>query len=499
MTRSRARRASRPFGWSRTGRRLLGEALDEAVRLLGADGGLVYLRDRDPGELRFALDIGISERAELAWVRRLRLSPGVGMFGRAVADGRVGATGDYMSDPSFTHASSTDRVVREVGMRSLVVAPLSAGSQVIGAIGVYSARRNAFGEGDIALVRALAGHAATTIENTRLIRELAGGRRELAARAAAERALREIAGRITALREPGEVLQLTVDAAARLLKADGARIDLLEPGSGALHWAYDAASGRRPGLGPIDGPGEAEADEGISGRAVAERRPVWTGDYLADRRFLHAAAPDAFAGEHGIRSAIAAPLMSDAGPIGTLTVYTSENDAFGAPDATLIQALADQAAIAITNASLIDQLNSSRDDLAHRADAERALRELAGTIIALRDPKCCSGPSMPPRCSSRPRSGRSACSTMTAGFAGSRRPPPMPGARPPAMPRTLARAARPASAASPSVPEASCAPRTTSPTRASATSSRSTTSRESTASARPCRRRCGATGSPSAS
>ncbi len=359
------------------------------MRLLEADGGLVYLLDRDSADLRFALDIGVSDRDELAWVRRLRLPPGVGMFGRSVAERRVVATGSYMSDPAFTHAEATDRVAREVGMRSLVVAPLvggSGGDGVIGAIGVFSSREEAFDEGDIALVRALAGHAATTIENTRLIRELAGGRRELAARARAERALREIAGRITALHAPGEVLQLTVDSAALLLAADGARIDLLDPASGSLHWAYDAQTGRQPGLGPIDGPGEAEADEGISGLAVLERRPVWTGDYLADGRFRHAAAPDAFVTEHQIRSALAAPLRAEAGAIGTLTVYTRQPGAYSADDATLIQALADQAAIAITNARLIEQLHASRDDLAHRADAERALRELAGTIIALRDP-----------------------------------------------------------------------------------------------------------------
>lgn len=374
------------FGWSPAGRRLLRGALDEAVRLLRADGGLVYLRDRDDESLRFALDVGISERPELGWVRRLRLQPGVGMFGRAVATGRVVATGDYEADESFTHAHSTDRVVRQVGMRSLVVAPLGVAGKVIGALGVYSAAADAFGEADIALVRALAEHSAAAIENARLIRELARRRRDLAGRAAAERALREISGRIIVLREPDEVLQLTVDAAARLLSADGARIDLLDPESGALNWAYDALTGRRPGLGPIDGPGEAEADEGISGMAVRERRPFWTGDYLADRRFRHAAAPDAFATEHNIRSALAAPLMAETGPIGTLTVYAGGRDAFDADDAALIQALADQATIAITNAGLIDQLNRSRDDLARRVDAERALRELAGTIIALREP-----------------------------------------------------------------------------------------------------------------
>ena len=41
---------------------------------------------------------------------------------------------------------------------------------------------------------------------------------------------------------------------------------------------------------------------------------VVTGDYLDDDRFTHASAPDEHARRHAIRSAIAAPLMGDAGP-----------------------------------------------------------------------------------------------------------------------------------------------------------------------------------------
>ncbi|HSL32418.1 MAG TPA: GAF domain-containing protein, partial [Candidatus Limnocylindrales bacterium] len=205
-------------------------------------------------------------------------------------------------------------------------------------------------------------------------------------RADAERALREIGGRIIALRSSDEVLQRTVDEAARLLGADGARIDILDEKSGGLYWAYDATTGRRPGLGPIAGDGEAKAGEGISGRAVRELRPIFTGDYLVDERFEHADAPDEHVRKYAIRSVVAVPLIGDRGPLGTLTVYTSEPDAFGEDDAGLIEALAGQAAIAMTNARLIEELDHSRAAASRQADAERALREIAARITAIRDP-----------------------------------------------------------------------------------------------------------------
>ena len=364
---------------------ILKRAVAEAARLLRSDGAMAYLLD-DDGILRFAHDAGITDDRSRSWVRSLKLEVGVGMFGRAVATGEVVSTGDYPADPSFVHFSDADRLVDDLAIRSFVVAPLVSGDRTFGAMGTFTSRTDAFGDAEIALVRALADHAAAAMANADLIEELGRSRADVQRRADAERALREIGGRIIALRSSDEVLQRTVDEAARLLGADGARIDILDERSGGLYWAYDATTGRRPGLGPIAGSGEAKAGEGISGRAVRELRPVFTGDYLADDRFEHAEAPDEHARKHAIRSVVAVPLIGDRGPLGTLTVYTSEVDAFVEDDASLIEALAGQAAIAMTNARLIEELDHSRAAASRQADAERALREIAARITAIRDP-----------------------------------------------------------------------------------------------------------------
>src|SRR5262245_59795195 len=207
---------------------LLTAAVDEAARLLEADGAMVYLIDPSTGHLRFAHDAGIRSRRSRDWVRSIDLPVGVGMFGRAVADRAVVLTPDYLEDPEFTHAEETDRVVRDIGIRSMVVAPLVAGDAVFGALGTFSSRADAFSPAQIGLVRALADHAAAAMSNVRLIDALDSSRSELAKRAEIERALREIGGRISAAADLNAVLQLTVDEAARLLDADGARIDLID-------------------------------------------------------------------------------------------------------------------------------------------------------------------------------------------------------------------------------------------------------------------------------
>ena len=55
-------------------------------------------------------------------------------------------------------------------------------------------------------------------------------------------------------------------------------------------------------------------------------------------------------------------------------------------DAAVLGGLADQAAIAITNARLIEELERSQAAVARRADTERALRDITARIAALRDP-----------------------------------------------------------------------------------------------------------------
>ena len=364
---------------------ILRRAVAEAARLLRSDGAMAYLLD-EAGILRFAHDAGITDDRRRSWVRSLRLEVGVGMFGRAVASGEVVATADYPNDPSFVHFADADRLVNDLDIHSFVVAPLVSGGRTFGAMGTFTSRIDAFGDSEVALVRALADHAAAAMANADLIEQLNRSRANIERRADAEHALREIGGRIIALHDSDEVLQRTVDEAARLLGADGARIDIIDEPSGGLYWAFDARTGRRPGLGPIAGSGEAQAGEGISGRAVRELRPVFTGDYLDDERFEHATAPDEHVRRHAIRSVIAVPLIGDRGPLGTLTVYTSEPDAFGQDDAGLIEALAGQAAIAMTNARLIEELDRSRAAASRQADAERALREIAARITAIRDP-----------------------------------------------------------------------------------------------------------------
>ena len=146
------------------------------------------------------------------------------------------------------------------------------------------------------------------------------------------------------------VLQRAVDEAARLLAAEGARIDLsTRPWTCSARRTPRARSARRRRTGPTTR--TRRLDEGISGKSVVDRPGrVWTGDYIeGPTRSTHGRPGDAFVRRVGIRSVMAAPLIGEAGPFGALTVFAGRTDAWGESDAALLVAIADQASITITH------------------------------------------------------------------------------------------------------------------------------------------------------
>ncbi len=332
--------------------------MDEAARLLHADGAIVYLLDQADGSLRWVADAGISAPEERAWMRSLVLPRGVGMFGAAVADGAVRITADYPADTTFSHAWMTDQVVRSASIRSMVVAPLINEDEEMGALGVYSARAGAFGERDASLVRALADHAASSLARARLIDQLAGSQEELARRVEQEATLRAITARIAVLQEPTEVLQRIVDESRRLLGADGAHLTLMSEVGDYLVPAVMADTTDAETIAWL-GAMEFPLGGGINGLAASERRVVWTRDYLNDERIPQDPEDREVAIRMGLGCMAAAPLRGNRDIIGTLAISYREPRDFPERDQELLQGLADVAAIAVANSRLYQELRDS--------------------------------------------------------------------------------------------------------------------------------------------
>ena len=91
---------------------LLQHAVDEAVRLLEADGAIINLVEEERRTLRWSHGSAVDDDGEQRWLASIQLRVGEGIFGRAVAEGELLATGDYLADGSFPHNADSDEFAR---------------------------------------------------------------------------------------------------------------------------------------------------------------------------------------------------------------------------------------------------------------------------------------------------------------------------------------------------------------------------------------------------
>jgi putative methionine-R-sulfoxide reductase with GAF domain len=77
--------------------------------------------------------------------------------------------------------------------------------------------------------------------------------------------------------------------------------------------------------------------EGLAGKAMAERRVIAAGDYLAGD-FVHTPKTDELAATTDIGDLVVAPIIGDEGPLGAIEVYRRERHAFDEIDEAVLEA-----------------------------------------------------------------------------------------------------------------------------------------------------------------
>jgi signal transduction histidine kinase len=175
------------------------------------------------------------------------------------------------------------------------------------------------------------------------------------------RTLYEVGQEITGQVALEPTLRLIVDRARAILQAEASLLALRQDGSDIF--AMQAFSG------PVT---EAltklsfSLGEGLGGRVVAAGSPMMVGDYLVE---FHDSPFLVIVREAGIRSSVAVPLKAHDRVIGVLYVGSREPQRFGEEEQQLLSALADQAAIAIENAKLYEDVRRHAGELEAKVEA----------------------------------------------------------------------------------------------------------------------------------
>lgn len=220
---------------------------------------------------------------------------------------------------------------------SAVTAPMRRGSRILGVIGARSDRRDAYTADDLELLAAVADLAAVALENSHHIAEAERRRRE------AER-LEEIGRALTASLELPQVLERVVAAAIDLAEADGATLWLVKD-DGTVEVSMTAGEVAFP-------PGTTlTVPPGLHRHLVQERRSL-----IIQEPQEHPLLTPELRAALRIESAILVPLVVDDRVLGALSMGHHSSRSYRAEDLRLLERLSLQAAIAVANARLHEQI-----------------------------------------------------------------------------------------------------------------------------------------------
>jgi signal transduction histidine kinase len=269
---------------------------------------------------------------------------------------------DIFSDPRLlTHEWWQRR-----GLSSFAGYPVLAGDRLLAVLVLCHAAPIRFTQENRDVVDMFIAQARVAIQNARLYLE--AQRRRGVAEALA-RLGRELAGTLDLERMAATVATGVIE----LVRGVGAAVYRYEPADGTLLTIASVGQTAAP-TGMV-----LQAGEGLVGRAVAEGRVVMTTDVLAEPGLTLSPALRQRIEAQQCRSVAAVPLIARDRVVGTLVLNAESGRIFSPDDLQVLQAFADQAALALESAELYA---SVRDSLARLRDTQAQLVQ-AGKMSAL--------------------------------------------------------------------------------------------------------------------
>jgi signal transduction protein with GAF and PtsI domain len=328
---------------------VLRQIIDLVVEVTSCDAAFLYLLDDEREELV----LRASKQPHPRLIGRIKLEMGEGITGWVARERTpVAIDRNASDDPRFKYFQN----LPEDRYQAFLSVPVIAKNEVIGVINVQHREAHRHTASEIALLSTIGHQVGGAIENASLYDAMRRKTMQL-------ETLLQVSTTITSTRYLEEMLHLIVTITARTMGSAICSIMLMDDERGELRIAAtqslsDAYRGK-PSL---------KVGEGVSGRAVQKKRPIAVTDVGQDPAYVYRE----LARREGLRSLLSVPMLYKDRAVGVINSYTSAPHVFQPDEIELLEAVANQAAVAIENTRLMQESAQMHDELELRKLVERA-------------------------------------------------------------------------------------------------------------------------------
>lgn len=328
---------------------VLTHIVEVVVEVTKADSCLLYL----VSENRDELVLRSSKNPHPTLIGRTALGLGEGITGWVAQEQVPVVIPRHASDDprfKFFHDLPEDRY------QAFVSLPIVTKGNVIGVINVQHKRMKRYQDAELALLSTIANQVGGAIENARLYEAMRRQTLQLDT-------LSQVSETVASNRLIDDVLELIVTTTAEMMNSTICSLMLVDEDAKELRIAatqsLSEAYRRKP---PI------KIGQSISGRAVKKRRPIYVPDVTKEQEFFY----QDLAKRESLCSLLSVPMMSKERVIGVINTYTSMRHVFDDKEVKILQAIANQAAVAIEHTRLLEKSFEMQEALTVRKLVERA-------------------------------------------------------------------------------------------------------------------------------